>query len=737
MNHQSPPLTPVTITNPNNTCNPTTFIQTDPSSFKQVVQLLTGKQPTRTDPVPRTHFKKPSKLYERRTISRGFKISPLTNSSGGVFSPEVLSPSVLDFPALVLSPVTPLLHDPFCYLDREAEEKAIKEKGFYLHKSPVGTPRGETEQPRLLPLFPMTSPRDEKSSSSIFIGSDEFPLPEQLPTAYEDKFSLLIQSDATIKKIALLLKTVCINHLDIQGSRSYLREHQVVSELEFEDSYEAPTTNAATGSASEATATNKGRTVALDMQKRKNDVKARTTLLLALPDEHQLRFSKYKTAQELWAAIIKTFGGNEATKKTKKNLLKQQYGNFKAEGSETLEQTFNRLQAIVSHLQFMDIEIEQDDLNQKSDLDTMSLDDLYNHLKVYESKVQKKSKSNLQNIAFISSAKSSSGKEDVNTASIPTDSTNVSPASVNIGAKKISIQRTDVAGFDKSKVECFNCHKMGYFARECRAPRSQDRGMRDNYRQGSKVEKQAPKALMAIDGVGWDWSFMANEEEDHALVVVEEAHTEFALMAKTNAESEVFDNSLCSKICKKNTESLNSKITDLTDKLCDCKNMLFHYKAGLSQVEGLPEFTDGTITNYTRPSPSVESNPNDFKKSSSSASENGESTGGILSKPEIRFVRPADSPTEVKTDKKETARKSTVKYAELYRKPSKKYTVRGNQRNWNNLKSQQLGKNFVMKKACYNCGGVDHLHKSMSPRPAIHRPYKPPMRPVRPNMNVA
>nr|GFD22294.1 ribonuclease H-like domain-containing protein [Tanacetum cinerariifolium] len=80
------------------------------------------------------------------------------------------------------------------------------------------------------------------------------------------------------------------------------------------------------------------------MQRKKNDVKARTTLLPSLPDEHQLRFSKYKTAKELWSAILKTFGGNEATKKRKKNLLKQQYGNFKAEGSKTLEQTFNRLQ---------------------------------------------------------------------------------------------------------------------------------------------------------------------------------------------------------------------------------------------------------------------------------------------------------------------------------------------------------------------------------------------------------
>nr|GFC18637.1 ribonuclease H-like domain-containing protein [Tanacetum cinerariifolium] len=124
--------------------------------------------------------------------------------------------------------------------------------------------------------------------------------------------------------------------------------------IEFRDSYVVPASAASaktTETASDQTSKKKGRTVTVtadDMQRRKNDVKARTTLLLSLPDEHQLRFSKYKTAQELWAAILKTFGGNEATKKTKKNLLKQQYGNFKAEGTETLEQTFNRLQVIVS-----------------------------------------------------------------------------------------------------------------------------------------------------------------------------------------------------------------------------------------------------------------------------------------------------------------------------------------------------------------------------------------------------
>nr|GFA04622.1 hypothetical protein [Tanacetum cinerariifolium] len=99
--------------------------------------------------------------------------------------------------------------------------------------------------------------------------------------------------------------------------------------IEFGDSYDVPTNTTdttTTDTTSGETGTKSGRTVTLtakDMQKKKNDVKARTTLLLSLPDEHQLQFSKYKTARELWAAILKTFGGNEATKKTKNNLHHQ------------------------------------------------------------------------------------------------------------------------------------------------------------------------------------------------------------------------------------------------------------------------------------------------------------------------------------------------------------------------------------------------------------------------------
>nr|GEY71867.1 hypothetical protein [Tanacetum cinerariifolium] len=119
------------------------------------------------------------------------------------------------------------------------------------------------------------------------------------------------------------------------STAGYLQhEHYALWEvIEFGDSYKALPDETAKykGPAGEVSSSTKkkGRTMAItaeEMQKRKNDVKARNNLLLALPDEHQLRFSKYDSAKELWEAILKTFGENKATKKTKKNQLKQQYG---------------------------------------------------------------------------------------------------------------------------------------------------------------------------------------------------------------------------------------------------------------------------------------------------------------------------------------------------------------------------------------------------------------------------
>nr|GEV20987.1 hypothetical protein [Tanacetum cinerariifolium] len=424
-------------------------------------------------------------------------------------------------------------------------------------------------------------------------------------------------------------------------------EHYALWEvIEFGDSYKAPQEETDKGPASKSSAKKKGRTSVIatkDMQKRRNDVKARTTLLLALPDEHQLRFSKYETAKELWEAILKTF--------------------------ETLEQTFNRLQAIVSHLEFMDVEIEQNDLNQKfltslapewlmytivwrirDDLDTMSLDDVYNHLKVYEPEVQKKSDSNSQNMAFISSSNTSSGKSEVHTASVLIASTQVSTASTDVATASISHDTVYAYIASQSK---------GHFARECRAPRSQDRGKRESYKQGPKEEEPTPKALMAIDGIRWDWSYLANEEENHALIADGEAPTEFALMAKSSSSSK----NKCS----------SSPPAQVYSPL----------KKDLSWI-GLPEFVDDTVIDYNRPLPIIDSskgNTSDLQNSNSSVSKHGESSSSIMSKPMIKFVKAADCPGVVKTNKTETARKSPVKYAEMYRNTSKSPKVRGNSQN--------------------------------------------------------
>nr|GEW58263.1 putative ribonuclease H-like domain-containing protein [Tanacetum cinerariifolium] len=446
-----------------------------------------------------------------------------------------------------------------------------------------------------------------------------------------------------------------------------------------------------------------GRTFTLtaeDMQKKKNDVKTRTTLLLSLPDEHQLRF------------------------KVKHDDLNQKF--LTSLAPEWLMHT------IV--------------WRNRSDLDTMSLDDLYNHLRVYESEVQKKTKPNSQNMAFISSAKHNSGNEDGNTACVPTASTNVPTASASVATisqdtacayiasqssgsqikfedinqideddmeemdikwnmallsmradkfwkrigKKISIQGSDVAGFDKSKVKCFNCHKMGHFGRECRALRSQDIERRDNFRQGSKAKEQAPKALMAIDGVGWDWSYMENDKEDHALVTDEEAPTEFALMANTSTESKVFNNSLCSKDCKKNNDSLNrkdgvdGKLAGLLTASKDLDNLIESQRAnknkeglGYSAIPlppaqlysspkkdlswtGLLEFKDDTVTEYSRPEPTVESSPDDNKKRNPSVSETVASP--IIPKQFVKFVKASDSQSKSKTDETKTPKKPPVKY---------------------------------------------------------------------------
>ncbi|GJR86871.1 hypothetical protein Tco_0210882 [Tanacetum coccineum] len=90
-------------------------------------------------------------------------------------------------------------------------------------------------------------------------------------------------------------------------------------------------------------------TTAEEKAQKRLEVKARSTLMMGIPNEHQLKFNSIKDAKLLMEVVEKRFGRNAATKKTQRNLLKQQYENFTAPSSKMLDQTFDRLQKLVNH----------------------------------------------------------------------------------------------------------------------------------------------------------------------------------------------------------------------------------------------------------------------------------------------------------------------------------------------------------------------------------------------------
>ncbi|GJU88524.1 ribonuclease H-like domain-containing protein [Tanacetum coccineum] len=106
--------------------------------------------------------------------------------------------------------------------------------------------------------------------------------------------------------------------------------------------------------------------------------------------------------------------------------------------------------------------------------------------------------------------------------------------------RKLDMANKERIGFDKSKVECFNCHKMGHFVRECRAPKNQDSRNREPTRRTVPVKETTLNALVSqCDGLGYDWS--AQEEE---------GLTNFALMTYSPTSSNSSTNSEIMDKCK-------------------------------------------------------------------------------------------------------------------------------------------------------------------------------------------
>nr|GEX39346.1 hypothetical protein [Tanacetum cinerariifolium] len=254
-----------------------------------------------------------------------------------------------------------------------------------------------------------------------------------------------------------------------------------------------------------------------DKAQRRLEVKARSTLMMGITNEHKLKFNSIKDANPLMEAIENRFGGNAATKKTQRNLLKQQYENFTASNSEMLDQTFDRLQKLVSQLELLGEKISQEDVNQKlsrslspewntyavlwrnkSDLDTMSIDDLYNNLKVFEPEVKRIPQLVNEDLEQIH-------PDDLDEIDLKWQMVMLTMRArrfLKNTRRKLNLNGNETVTFDKTKVECFNCHKRGHFARECREPRAQDNRNGESTRRNVLVETTNSSALVSCDGLG-------------------------------------------------------------------------------------------------------------------------------------------------------------------------------------------------------------------------------------------
>ncbi|GJU78845.1 ribonuclease H-like domain-containing protein [Tanacetum coccineum] len=273
----------------------------------------------------------------------------------------------------------------------------------------------------------------------------------------------------------------------------------------------------------------------------------------------KFKFNSIKDAKKLLEPVEKRFGGNAATKKTQRNLLKQQYENFTAPSSEMLDQIFDRLQNLwKTHAAVW---------RNKAKLEIMSMDDLYNNLKVYELEVKgmSSSSSSTQNMAFVSSLNNntSSSNEVVNIAhGVTIANTQVNTAfSTNID----NLSDVVICLFFASQPN------SSQLTHEDLALRNQDNENKESLRRSVPMETSTSTALVSCDGLGgYDWSDHAEEGPNYTLMAY----------SSSSFDSKVSNDSICSKSCLETVELLKSQNDQLLRDLEKSSLMVLGYKTG-------------------------------------------------------------------------------------------------------------------------------------------------------------
>ncbi|GJV74939.1 hypothetical protein Tco_1506523 [Tanacetum coccineum] len=308
---------------------------------------------------------------------------------------------------------------------------------------------------------------------------------------------------------------------------------------------------------------------------------------------------KIARKNELKAKSTLLFGGNKESKKMQKTILKQQYENFTASRSEGLDKIYDRFQKLTSQLEIQGEVISQEDANlkllrslasswnnialimrNKPDLDELSMDDLYNNLKVTNEAV---------NTALDVSTASTHGQ-----ASSSTYADDVMFSFFVIQSKSPLLNNEDMEQIDSDDLEEMDLKwqidmltmrinrfikKKCHFARDYIAPRNKGNRNGDNARRFVPVETYA-NALVVQDGIGgYDWSFQAEEgPTDFALM----AHLSSGSSSSSSSDSEV---STCSKACLKSYESLKEHFDKQKEQLKKSNLEIIGYQLGLESLE--------------------------------------------------------------------------------------------------------------------------------------------------------
>ncbi|GJR92192.1 putative ribonuclease H-like domain-containing protein [Tanacetum coccineum] len=350
-----------------------------------------------------------------------------------------------------------------------------------------------------------------------------------------------------------------------------------------------------------------------------------------------------KTAKQLAArrnkeieAIKSRFRSNEESKKMQKNVLKHQFENFTTAPNESLDKAYDRFQKLISQMEVYGAPILKEDINQKflrslppawsqislimrnkPDIDQVDIDDLYNNLRVYEDEMKRStnSTSNSQNLAFLSSENTSSTNE-VNTASgsfgvsttVGTSQASPTPSTDQIGqddleeldirwqvamltlrvqkfvkrtGRNLNFKGKQSVSLDKSKIECYNCHRKEHFAKECNYGRNQGkRPYDDNGKRNAASNESSSQALVAQDGLGgYDWS---NDFEEEPV--------NFALMAissSSSSSSSSSDNEVqtCSKKCLESFKILQKNYNTEREKHTRARLEIQGYEIALESLE--------------------------------------------------------------------------------------------------------------------------------------------------------